>query len=97
MGNVELSSQTDSDQTQNEVTTLRVNLGDPKGMDDLIQYFDQLRINSLPVKARFNEDPEKPESVRVDLPLPISAIAASIDLKAICATIIELPEHATQD
>lgn len=74
--------------SQKPVSVVEFPLGSDQAIDGLIQYFDQLRVDNLPVEVKFDPNCPTPGAVRVQFPLPIGAIAQSIDLKALNGIVI---------
>lgn len=75
---------------QGPSSVIEFRLGSPQAIDDLTQYFDNLRVNNLPVEVRYDQDPETSGSVRVFLPLPVKSIVKSIDLKTLQGIIVSI-------
>lgn len=66
-------------QKQGESCIVEFHLASAQAIDGLAEYLDRLRVGTLPVEVKYNQDSVNPACVRVEFALPISSMLESLD------------------
>lgn len=75
-------------QKRGDSCIIEFHLASAQAIDGLAEYLDGLRIGTLPVEVKYNQDPTNPTCIRVEFALPILSMLESLDLASLNALVV---------